>query len=385
MKELPLSRQTFSEFIEQDLLYIDKTEWVWKMVREGKYYFLSRPRRFGKSLFLSTLASFFEGREDLFRGLYIHDKVTEWKQYPIIHIDYSCINYRDGLDTFYVSLLHYLRSIAKDYELDIKATLVIDFLRELIKKINNKHGSVVVLIDEYDKPLVDVLLNEKQFKENSVVLNSLYGLLKGLDKELHFVFLTGVSRFVKVGIFSGMNNLLDISMDKEFAAIVGFTQEELEKNCAPYIASLSKEYDISKAQMIANIKEWYNGFSWDGQTRLYNPASVFTLFNQKELKNYWLSTSTPSYLINVIKRQKQLPDKIEGLSVSDLTGSSMDYQKMPLYPLMFQTGYLTIEKVIRDGVEIEYQLNFPNKEVRQSFLTFIKDKQIDGKTEILQA
>ena len=182
-----------------------------------------------------------------------------------------------------------------------------------------------------------------------------------------------------------MNHPLDISMNKSFAAIVGFTQEELETNCAPYIASLCKEYDMSNTQMIAHIKGWYNGFSWDGQTRLYSPASVLTLFKQKAFTNYWFSNSTPSFLVNIIKKRKQLPDELEGLVVSNLTGGSMNYQKMSLYPLLFHTGYLTIEKVIRDGLEIEYQLNFPNREVRQSFHTFIKDKQIDGKTEILQA
>lgn len=371
MKELPLSRQTFSEFIEDDLLYIDKTKWVWKLVKEGKYYFLSRPRRFGKSLLLSTLRSFFEGREDLFKGLYIHDKITTWNKHPVIYIDYSIISYRDGLETFHISLLSYLKSVARSFDITLSETVPSDFLRELIIELNKEHGAVVVLIDEYDKPLVDVLLDEKRFKENREVLNNLYSGLKGLDKKLRFVFLTGVSRFAKVGIFSGMNNLVDISMDKRFVEILGFTQEELETNCKHYISSLSEVHDMPKAQMLEHIKIWYNGFSWNGHTRLYNPVSVLTLFQQQEFTNYWFSTGTPSFLIDLIKKQKQLPNELEGIVVADLIGSSMNYKELPLYPLLFQTGYLTIEKVIRDGLEREFQLNFPNKEVRHSFLTFI--------------
>ena len=371
MKELPLSRQTFSEFIEQDLLYIDKTEWVWKMVREGKYYFLSRPRRFGKSLLLSTLRSFFEGREDLFRGLYIHDKITEWKQHPVIHIDYSSISYRDSVATFHLSLLSYLKSIARQFEVDIQETVPSDFLRELIISLNKEYGKVVVLVDEYDKPLVDVLLNEKRFKENRAVLNNLYGGLKGLDKELRFVFLTGVSRFAKVGIFSGLNNPTDISLDEAFAEVVGFTHEELISNCAEYIAILSERYEVTTTATMQHIKEWYNGFSWDGIARLYNPVSVFNLFQKKIFANYWFSTGTPSFLIDIIKDQKQLPDELEGITVSDLEGGSMNYENMPLFPLLFQTGYLTIEKVVINGFDIEYQLNYPNREVRQSFFLFI--------------
>ena len=384
MKKLPISIQTFEKIRTEDYLYIDKTKYIYELSQTGTFYLLSRPRRFGKSLLLSTFKSLFEGRSDLFKGLFIHTKIKDWKKHPIIYIDYSLIAYHSGKELFSASLLAYLQAIAQQYKLQIKETIIPNFFTALVRQLHQQYGQVVILVDEYDKPLVDTLTDEAIFQENRTVLNSFYGSIKGLEAHLRFVFLTGVSRFSKVGIFSGMNNLNDITLDTSFASIVGFTQAEVSTHFPQYISALSKEFDLTETQILAHIKDWYNGFSWDGLTRLYNPFSILNLFQKKTFDNYWFSTGTPSFLMKLIKAQKQLPTEFEKIVVSDLRGSSMHYQTLPLYPLLFQTGYLTIEKINKEGIEKNYQLNYPNKEVRQSFLTFILAAFVDKEEFLIQ-
>lgn len=371
MKHLPIGIQTFEKIIRENYLYVDKTAYVYELTKTGTFYFFSRPRRFGKSLLLSTLKSFFEGREDLFRGLYIHDQVKEWKKYPVLHLDYSFVEYKRGIDVFEKSLLAYLKSISRSLKVEVEGEVVKNFFRDLVLALYEKYGPVVILVDEYDKPLVDTLLDEKSFEENRGVLNGLYGSMKGMDAQLRFVFLTGVSRFAKVGIFSGMNNPDDVSLEEQFSQMVGFTQQELEKYFQPHLEELRQKLKLPAQELMNYIRLWYNGFSWDGQNHLYNPFSILNFLKKKDFDNYWFSTGTPTFLIELLKKQKQLPEKLERIIVSDLIGSSIKFQNLPLQPLMFQTGYLTIEKIIRDGVQVYYQLNYPNREVRHSFLTFI--------------
>jgi len=274
MKKLPISIQTFEHIIEGDMLYVDKTAYVHRMVHEGKFYFLSRPRRFGKSLLLTTLKAYFEGKKDLFKGLYIDDKEQDWTTYPVIHIDYSLVTYKDGVETFKQSLLNYFQRIATRYTVTIKSTILSDAFIELVQALQTKYKQrVVLLIDEYDKPLVDSLTKPTKFEENREILRSLYGSMKGLDNYLRFVLLTGVSRFSKVSVFSGINNLEDISTDQSYSAIVGFTQEELEMNFAPYLTQLQQKFAASSEELLPDIQSWYNGFSFDGITKLYNPFS----------------------------------------------------------------------------------------------------------------
>jgi len=211
------------------MIYVDKTAYIWELTQNGKYYFLSRPRRFGKSLLLSTLKAFFEGKADLFKGLFIYDKMEKWEQFPIIHLDYALIQYQKDTSTFEDSILSYLKSIATAYGLTIEESIIPNYLGALVKELHKKQGPVVILVDEYDKPLVDLLNEEAQFYENRKVISSLYGAMKSLDPYLQFVLLTGVSRFAKVNVFSGLNNLNDISMSGKYSQIVGFSQEEIEQ------------------------------------------------------------------------------------------------------------------------------------------------------------
>lgn len=352
-------------------MYVDKTRFVWEMVRQGKYYFLSRPRRFGKTLLLSTLKAFFEGREELFRGLYIHGQVKEWKKYPVVHIDYSRVSYKDGKAVFQQSLLNHLNEIASDHTLELENSILSDAFTELVRKLHEQHGKVIVLVDEYDKAMVDALTDEEQFEENREVLRGLYGAMKGLDEYLRFVMLTGVSRFAKVNIFSGLNNLEDISLDGAFANAVGFTQEELEANFEPYLKQVQKKFGFSWEELLGYYRTQYNGYSWDGETTLYNPFSVLKSLKEKDFGNYWFSSGTPTFLTEMVKKQQYLPEIFEGLKTEDLTGSSLQLKKFPLIPLLFQTGYLTIHRIEREGIRQRFILNYPNEEVRHSFLTFL--------------
>ena len=354
------------------MIYVDKTKFIHKLISEGKYYFLSRPRRFGKSLLLTTLKAFFQGKKELFENLAISNEVVEWNSYPIIHIDYSLVDYSHSLEVFRESLLDHLEEVATEYDLQLEKTGLSGAFVELVKKLVRKFQKpVVVLVDDYDKPLIDSLGQENRFNENRAILRNLYGTIKVLDKDLRFVMLTGVSRLAKVGIFSGMNNLDDISMNSTFGGIVGFTQEELELYFQDYLNSLSDRFSMDKKSLMLHIQQWYNGFSFDGIDKLYNPFSILKLFTELEFRNYWFSTGTPTFLMDLIKAQKKLPESFEGIKVVDLTGGTTQVEKIPLIPLLYQTGYLTIAQTGRDGVRPHYYLNYPNEEVRHSFLTYV--------------
>ena len=372
MKKLPISIQTFEKIREDDLIYVDKTNFIYKLISGGTYYFFARPRRFGKSLLLTTLKSFFLGKKELFKDLYIYKKEKDWTFYPVIHIDYSKVNYRVGTEIFTMSMLAHLQAIADEYDLTLHKPEISTAFNELLLKLYKKYQQkVVVLVDEYDKPLVDSLTNPEQFQENRTILSSLYGTMKGHDAHLRFVMLTGVSRFSKVSVFSGMNNLHDISMNKDYTIMVGFTQEELTNYFGDHLQKLSDTFSMPLPELMPHIREWYNGFSFDGINRLYNPFSILKLFTEYEFRNYWFATGTPTFLINLIKQQKQLPEAFEHLKTNDLIGSTEQIENFPLIPLLYQTGYLTIEKKGRDGLRPYYYLDYPNEEVRHSFLSYI--------------
>jgi len=372
MKELPISIQTFEKIIESNLIYVDKTNFIYDLTRKGTYYFLARPRRFGKSLLLTTLKSYFLGKKELFKDLYIYEKEKNWSFYPVIHIDYSKVNYRDTKEIFRSSMVFHLQAIANEYQVTLVSQDISTAFNELVLKLYEKYQQkVVVLVDEYDKPLVDSLTKPAEFERNRLILSSLYGSMKGHDSYLRFVMLTGVSRFSKVSVFSGMNNLTDISQNESYSRIVGFTQQELETYFGDRLEILAAKFSVSKELIQSKVKEWYNGFSFDGHHRLYNPFSILSLFTEWTFRNYWFSTGTPTFLMELIKIQKQLPETFEHLKVNDLVGSSMQIKNLPLVPLLYQTGYLTIEKSELDDFRPIYYLNYPNEEVRHSFLTYI--------------
>jgi hypothetical protein len=356
MKKLPLGVQTFGEFIDEDYLYVDKTQDIFNLFAEGgKYYFLSRPRRFGKTLLISTLKEIFSGNKELFKGLWISDKI-EWKKYPVIHLDFLGLKY--GTPEELTETLDYMiDENARFYEIQLEENGYDKRFIELIRKLSEK-DKVVVLVDEYDKPIINHIENQDIAKKNRNILRTFYEVIKGADEYLKFVFITGVSKFSKVSIFSGLNNLEDITVDDTFAGMLGYTHQEL----------LHYFKDRIKEHRVEDIKHWYNGYSWDGKNFVYNPFSVLTFFKKNQFGNYWFASGTPLFLVKLLKEKQKDIREYEEIIVGDYVFESYDIDNLETTSLLFQTGYLTIKDKTVTGTEIDYTLTYPNKEVRDSFI-----------------
>lgn len=360
-QKYPIGIQSFEEIRTGNFLYIDKTEYVYQLVEGSKSYFLSRPRRFGKSLFVNTIEALFHGKKDLFKGLFIEDK-WNWEQTnPVIKISFSNIDHKElGLSK---AIKTELRSLAKKNGFELESESNGLMFRELIETIFEKQGKVVVLIDEYDKPIIDYLGEDTaKALENQSILKGFYSILKDADDYLRMVFITGVSKFSRVSIFSDLNNLRDLTTNKQFAGVCGITQNELENSFSEEL----KLYDREK------IKLWYNGYTWDLDIKVYNPFSLLNFFTEQgEFKNYWFVTGTPTFLINLSKT-RQFVD-FEGITLYLEELGAYGIEKIDLVPLMFQTGYLTLKKQNEDD---SYELDYPNLEVRRSFLSVLANAYI---------
>lgn len=360
MKKLPIGRQEFSKLIEGNCIYVDKTKYIYQLLQQ-QYYFLSRPRRFGKSLLLNTIKEIFLGNKDLFKGLWIYDK-TDWKTHPVIKISFSNIDYKNlGLSQ---AINDELDGIAKKNNIKLEAATVGPKFRELIEGLSETEG-VVILIDEYDKPIIDYLDALDKAEENRDILKNFYSVIKDADQYIRFFFITGVSKFSKVSIFSDLNNLDDITLDDNYSEMLGWTQEELEKYFPEYISDVQKKHSKYYTDILPVIKEWYNGYSWDGENFVYNPVSLINLFSKGVFRNYWFSTGTPTFLTKFIKDKHYTAFDIEQ---SVITSDLLDKYKIDnitLLPLLFQTGYLTIKKydIFTDSITLDY----PNKEVANAF------------------
>ncbi len=362
MQKYPIGIQDFKSLREGGYLYIDKTKEIANLLETGKYYFLSRPRRFGKSLLISTLEAVFLGQKEFFEGLWIEDKIT-WKTYPVIRLDFSAMEYdQQPLDQ---AIYRNLQLISKKYQLDIQGDNIKDYFNQLITKLSAKHGKVAILIDEYDKPIIDFLDKEHlpKAQRNRSILKQFYSVIKSLDAHLHFFFLTGVSKFSKVSIFSDLNHLNDITMHIQFSKLVGYTQEELENYFPKEIEQLANIEQVSIQEMYQKIKVWYNGYRWNNRSEtVYNPFSILNLMSHQNFSNFWFETGTPTFLVKLLK-EKQLY-KLENLTVKVEALRTYEIENLAVYALMFQTGYLTIA---RQPHHFIYELKYPNLEVKQSF------------------
>jgi len=364
MQNLPLGKQEFSKLREEKLLYVDKTQIIHKLITGGSYYFLARPRRFGKSLLVNTIKEIFLGNKHYFKGLWIENN-WDFKPYPVIKIDFIKADYRN--QSLPVALQKLIKSIAKEHAIDLQSTTHKDLFGELILALYEKYQErVVLLIDEYDKPIIDYLENPTQAEENRDELKNLYSLIKGYDKYLEFVFITGVSKFSKVGIFSDLNNISDITLAPDFTTIVGYTQEELEFYFNERIDNLCLIFNKSKEQLLDEIKKRYNGYSWDAQNFVYNPYSILSFFQQKKFDNYWFSTGTPTFLTKLLK--KGFHYELKNINVGHTSFDSSDLKNLDYVSVLFQAGYLTIKEDV--GFEM-YRLDFPNTEVRDAFSQFL--------------
>lgn len=360
----PLGIQTFSKIIEGKLLYVDKTAIIDELLRGGSVYFLSRPRRFGKSLLISTLDALFSGRKALFEGLAIAGTDYDFATYPVIRVDFS-----GGRFVTEVELEKHINSTLDDcahqYGVElVKEAFALRF-KELMVKLHEKTGQkVVLLVDEYDKPILNNLEKTAVLEEIKAVMSAFYATVKAQDEHLRFVFITGVSKFAKVSIFSGMNSLTDLTLHKRYATLCGITEQELEQYFDAPIAMLAQEEQMDKQQLLAKIKHWYNGYQFHPRAAgVYNPFSLLSLFEFEEFKNYWFSSATPTFLLDLLQDKQYDLSTMAQLEVSESAFTSTEPEDMDVLSLFVQTGYLSI-KGYRNS---RYSLDFPNYEVKRSF------------------
>ena len=368
MKNLPLGEQTLKDIIEKNKLYVDKTEEIYNLLEhESKYFFLSRPRRFGKSLLVSTLEQIFLGNKELFKGLWIYDKI-EFKKYSVIKIDFNNVDMSTPEKLSY-HLEYQLEKIAKnnniffDKEKDFKSKF-----EELITELSKKE-KVVILIDEYDKAIIDHIDNIPIAVENRKILKTFYGTLKGMDSYLNFVFITGISKFSKVSVFSELNNLNDITMDEKYSKIVGIEEKDVHSYFADRITLLAEKLKITEEELKLTIKQMYNGYSWDGVNFLYNPFSLILLFTKEQIKSYWFETGTPSFVPKLIKEFDLDIKELENCVLRESDFSTYEIDEMNPYAILFQAGYLTIKEIKELSImRRKYVLSYPNMEVKEALL-----------------
>ena len=365
----PIGIQNFEDLRRNGYKYVDKTNFVYKLADEGKYYFLSRPRRFGKSLFLSTLEAYFQGKKELFDGLAISDLETEWKKHPIFHIDLNTANFREK-DSLYNVLNDYLTTWEDKYGTrESEATLALRFKGVIARAAEKEGCGVVILIDEYDKPILQTLQAPELHAEHRAQLKAFYSVLKTQDRYIKFAFLTGVTKFGKVSVFSDLN-LIDISMDYRYVNICGTTEEELKSYFKDGISELASANGDSESETIDKLRMCYGGYHFEKNSEgIYNPFSVLNTLAKHRYKNYWFETGTPTFLIGLLKEHgSRFPD-LSKEQVSAIVMSSMDSASTNLIPVIYQSGYLTIKSY--DERFKKYRLGFPNKEVEEGFLNLL--------------
>ena len=361
---LPIGIQTFEELRTKDYIYVDKTSFINSLVRNGKPYFLSRPRRFGKSLFLSTLRSYFEGRKDLFEGLAISKTETEWKKYPVFYFDFNVGDFTTEED-FRNSLSKKLSGYEEIYGFHGGENFA-DRFSDLLKAAHEQTGlQAVVLVDEYDKPLLNAIDDQNLVDTFRKILKSFYGVLKGEDAHLQFIFITGVTRFDKVSIFSDLNNLNDISLSETYSAICGISQEELEENFVPEIESMAEKNGYTKDECIARLKKNYDGYHFSKilNNDIYNPFSLLKAFSDLSFGSYWFSTGTPTFLTKMMLDMSfDYKSLEEGIDVDSRSLEEYRLNATEPVPLLYQTGYLTIKDYEKDFDS--YTIGVPNEEVK---------------------
>ena len=355
-RRLPIGIQTFRKIREEDCYYVDKTAHIRRLLDEGTHYFLSRPRRFGKSLFLDTLKEVFEGNEPLFAGLAIHDQWDWSVSHPVLRLSFGSGHFTapEGL---HKEVMAQLDAIAEAGGVESHYDTASARFRHVIQKLHGRAGQpVVVLIDEYDKPILDALEVPEIARANRDLLRGLYAVVKDCDAHIRFSFITGVSKFSKVSLFSGLNNLKDITLDARYSALCGYTEADLDAVFAPELPALDRE----------QIRDWYNGYSWRGDEKVYNPFDILLLFDSGEFKAHWFETGTPTFLVETLFKRRVSSLALEDLMGSDELLSKFDVGDIATEALLFQTGYLTIVEERNLGGEPLYRLGYPNREVRQS-------------------
>jgi hypothetical protein len=381
LQDLPVGIQIFETLRAGNYLYVDKTQDVYELARPASpAYFLSRPRRFGKSMLCSTFDALFQAKKELFKDTWIANSDWQWKKYPVIYLSMDAINHKIP-QLFETKLQEALSTIAQRYSVSIALDTPGAMLQALIIQLEKIHGKVVMIVDEYDKPLINNLNNSILLNEFRNIMKEFYGCVKGNGSKLRFLFITGVSKFSMVSIFSEMNHLEPLSLSPNVATACGYTQAELEHNFADHLAETAKILQCTKPQLLAEIKDWYNGYCFStpalAPDTVYNPFSVVNFLKSKQFLNYWFESGTPSFAIEYFKNHQFSMADFEQAQSSSLSLSTIDPDDLDLRTVLYQTGYLTIKGIDQDTRD--FILGFPNREVRHSclekLLTFVTGKR----------
>ena len=365
-RRLPIGIQTFRKIREDSHYYVDKTPFIRALLAEGQVYFLSRPRRFGKSLFLDTLKELFEGGEALFDGLDIHPHWDWSVRYPVVRLSFGYGNFKDP-DYLHAHLLDQLDRVEVRAGIPPRHETAHGRLAWLLETLRQRTGQrAVVLVDEYDKPILDALEVPEVAKANRDSLRGLYSIIKDCDEHIRFAFITGVSKFSKVSLFSGLNNLTDITLEPEFSAICGYTEADLDHVFAPELDGLDRD----------RIREWYNGYRWRGAEKVYNPFDVLLLFRTREFKAHWYETGSPTFLVDMLFERRVSSVSLQDMTATDRDLSKFDVGDISTKALLFQTGYLTIQDEDETRTGTRYRLGYPNREVQQSLNGTLLDRLV---------
>ena len=377
-KLYPIGMQTFSEIREEDFLYVDKTEYIYRMTHtSGKYFFLGRPRRFGKSLLVSTMQSYFEGKKELFKGLAVEKLEKEWTEYPVLHFDMSGGKHMEP-EQLELYLGYILEDQEKKWGINEPRIGANNRLIDLINTAYEKSGKqVVVLIDEYDAPMLDVAHEKEQLDVLRNIMRNFFSPLKYSEAKLRFLFLTGITKFSQVSIFSELNNITNVSMDDEYAGICGITKEELLENMSDDIDMLADALGYSREMMIAKLKENYDGYHFSKKSPdVFNPYSLLNCFSKKELGAFWFSSGTPTYLINMLRQFGVLPTEIAPTEAVSSSFNAPTENMKTITPLLYQSGYVTIKEY--DPETRIYTLDIPNKEIKVGLFDNLLPNYVDG-------
>jgi Predicted AAA-ATPase/PD-(D/E)XK nuclease superfamily len=373
----PISSHYFPNLIEDSIIYVDKTQFILPLLtkKTNAMYFLSRPRRFGKSLFISAIEQVFRGQKELFKGLYIYDKLTDWEEFPIIRLSLDKIGFTSlGLQQ---ALLIAVQKIADSYNIELKWHDPNVCFEELIVKLSEKYQkNVVILIDEYDKPIIYYAEKDNlvQAETNRDILKSFYGVLKDSGQYLRFTFITGVSKFSKVSIFSDLNQFDDLTLDPDFTTICGFTEAEIRHYCGQGLIDLAEKEGSNVEAIVDKMRYWYNGFSWDAKNFVYNPFSTMLLMKKQVFDNYWFESGTPSFLIKLINVEAKYD--FSDMQVESSIYNWHDLKTLDYVSIMLQTGYLTFKEHIVDNI---YKVDYPNKEVTNAFSKMLLESYTNTK------
>ena len=355
-RRLPIGIQTFRRIREDGCYYVDKTAHIRRLLDEGSHYFLSRPRRFGKSLFLDTCKELFEGSEALFEGLAVHAHWDWTVRHPVVRLSFGSGHFR-GPDDLQTEVMDRLEVLERQAGIATRHASVPARLAHVVRTLHERTGQrVAVLVDEYDKPILDALDVPEVARANRDYLLGLYAVIKDSDAHIRFSFLTGVSKFSKVSLFSGLNNLTDITLDPRYGTICGYTDADIDTVFAPELPGLDRD----------TIREWYNGYYWRGDERVYNPFDILLLFDKRELGAWWFETGTPAFLVETLFRRQVSSVALGEMVGTDALLSAFDVDDIATEALLFQTGYLTIREEMSLGGKALYRLGYPNREVRQS-------------------